>query len=90
MELIARHQHGPQIAPEWRSAQSIKSLPQGRTLTCDPPKVHRGQNIEDVVRRAESLAVGQSVLDYAPHSRASHDIDQLSRWLVTGLNQRAH
>ena len=35
----------------------------------------------------EALALQQTSLQYDPHSQASHDIDQLSRWLLERLSR---
>ena len=35
----------------------------------------------------EALALQKTCMQYDPHSQASHDIDQLSQWLVTAINR---
>ena len=37
----------------------------------------------------EALAVQQTCLQYDPHSQASHDVDQLSQWLIKLVNSGA-
>lgn len=46
-----------------------------------PASIHRDESV------GEALAFHQSVLDYAPHAQASHDLAQLARWIIASLGR---